>query len=407
MATNYVHLNKEQRSTIEYLINNGYSFTYISNSIKVDRTTISKEIRRNRNIKNKLFSDYSETGIKRAISSCEKLSKPPYCCNNCKNKNFCTKYHLYYNASKAHKHYLEKLSESRKGLDITKEEIEQINKNIIPLIKNKHQSVNQVFTNHPDILYICKPTFYKYVDLGIIRLSNLDLPKKVTYKKRKHNKDKSYKRELALSIGRTYEDYIIRINNEKNLKIWQLDTVIGKVTDNKVLMTFLLVETNFMIIRLLDKKNVENINKEFKNLKDALGSELYSKFINVILTDNGSEFFDPIYMEYDFDTGEKLLSVYYCHPNSPEEKPELECNHKYIRYYLPKKTTFEYLNTNQVKQIEDNINNIPRDIFGGKTPYELTLQKYPELIELLNSKYIEPDDVTLNPQDIFGENYER
>ena len=407
MATNYVHLCKEKRSSIEYLINHGFSFTYIANSINVDRTTISKEIKRNRFIKNNLFSDYSETGIKRAISSCEKLSKPPYCCNHCKNKNSCTKYHLYYNATKAHNHYLDTLSQTRKGLDITKEEIDQINKNIIPLIKNKKQSVNQVFINHPDILYMSKPTFYKYVDLNVIALSNLDLPKKVTYKKRKHNNDKTYKRELSLSIGRTYEDYIIKINSDKNLIIWQLDTVIGKASDNKVLMTFLLVETNFMIIRLLDKKTVEFVNKEFTKLKNDLGTELYSKFINIILTDNGTEFFDPIHMEYDLETGEKLLSVYYCHPNSPEEKPELECNHKYIRYYLPKKTSFESLTLQQVKDIEDNINNIPRDIFGGKTPYELTNELYPELIELLGSKYIAPDDVTLNPEDIFGDKNER
>ena len=406
MATNYVHLSKEKRSSIEYLLNQGFNFTYISESISVDRTTISKEIRRNRYIKSNLFSDYSESGIKRAVSSCEKLSKPPYCCNHCKSKNICTKYHLYYNATKAHNHYLDTLSETRKGIDITKEEIDQINKNIIPLIKNKKQSVNQVFINHPDILYMCKPTFYKYVDLGIIALSNLDLPKKVKYKKRKNKKSKKNKRELALSIGRTYEDYIIRINNEKNLKIWQLDTVIGKNTDNKVLMTFLLVETNFMIIRLLDKKNVESVNKEFNKLKNDLG-ELYSKFINVILTDNGSEFFDPIHMEYDLDTGEKFLSVYYCHPDSPEEKPELECNHKYIRYYLPKKNSFESLTIEQVKQMEDNINNIPRDIFGGKTPYELTSELYPELSDLLNAKYIAPDDVTLNPLDIFGDKNER
>ena len=407
MTTNYVHLDKEQRINIEHLINKGFSFTYISNSIKVDRTTISKEIRRNRFIKNTLFSDYSETGISRAISSCEKLSKPPYCCNCCKSKNFCTKYHLYYNATKAQKHYLENLSECRKGIDISKEEIDQINKNIIPLIKHKKQSVNQVFANHKDILYMCKPTFYKYVDLGIIALSNLDLPKKVKYKKRKHNKDKSYKRELALSIGRTYEDYIIKISNEKKLKIWQLDTVIGKETDNKTLMTFLLVETNFMIIRLLDKKNVECVNKEFTKLKEDLGIENYTKFIDVILTYNGSEFFDPIHMEYDLETGEKLLSVYYCHPNSPEEKPELECNHKYIRYYLPKKTSFEKITKDEIKKIEDNINNIPRDILGNKTPYELTKEKYPELIEKLNSNYIEPDNVSLNPLDIFGDSNER
>lgn len=401
MATNYVHLNKEQRSTIEYLINKNMNFTEIADTLKVDRTTISKEIRRNRYLTNSLFLDFNETGISRAIKACERLSKPPYVCNNCPDKSSCIKAHLYYNASKAQKHYTDLLSDSRKGVDITKEEIDQINRNIIPLIKDKKQSVNQVYVNHTDILYMSKPTFYKYVDLKIIALSNLDLPKKVTYKKRKETKDKTYKRELAILIGRSYEDYIIRIINEKYLKIWQLDTVIGKITDKKVLMTFLFVETNFMIIRLLDKKDVENVNKQFDNFKTTLGIDVYKNIIDIILTDNGSEFFDPIHMEIDYETGEKLLSVYYCHPNSPDEKPEIECNHKFIRRYLPKETSFENLTEEQVKMIEDNINNIPRDIFGGKTPYELTKEKYPEFIELIGAKYIEPDEVTLNPKDIF------
>ena len=43
--TNYTHLNKEQRSNLEYLINLNKNFTYIGKSIKVDRTTISKEIK--------------------------------------------------------------------------------------------------------------------------------------------------------------------------------------------------------------------------------------------------------------------------------------------------------------------------------------------------------------------------
>lgn len=109
-------------------------------------------------------------------------------------------------------------------------------------------------------------------------------------------------------------------------------------------------------------------------------------------------------MELDYKTGEKISEVYYCHPDSPEEKPELESNHKYIRYYLPKSTSFENLNERQVKAIENNINNIPRDIFGGKTPYELTNEKYPDLIQKLDAKYIEPDEVTLNPDDIFNNN---
>lgn len=400
--TNYNHLCKEQRTTIEYLLNKGFNFTYISNAINVDRTTISKEIRRNRFVKNYMFSNYSESGIKKALNNCDKLSKPPYCCNHCEDKSYCTKCHLYYNANIAQEHYENTLYESRCGIDSTENEINLINKNIVPLIKNKKQSVNQVFINHPDILNISKPTFYKYVNDGIILLKNQDLPRKVRFKKRKKSKTKFNKRDISILNGRTFEDYIKRINNDKNATIWQLDTVIGKLTESKVLMTFILVETNFMIIRLLNKKDVLNVDDAFTEIKKSLGIDNYKKFINIILTDNGTEFYDPIHMEYNLDSGEKISSVYYCHPNSPEEKAELEKNHEYIRYVLPKKSSFNTLTKEQVKKLEDNINNIPREILGNKTPYELTKKMYPELIKKLKSKYIQPDNVTLNKDDILG-----
>jgi len=398
--TNYNHLCKEQRNTIEHLLNKRYNFTYIGNAINVDRTTISKEIRRNRIIRHNLFLPFNKHGIDKATNNCQKLSKPPYCCNSCENKNSCSKFHLYYNSKEAQKHYETNLTESRSGINATSDEINIINKNIVPLIKNKKQSVNQVFINHPDILHISKTTFYKYVNEEIILLSNLDLPRKVKYKKRKNKNNKKNKRDFSILIGRKYEDYITKIEVEKKLHTWQLDTVIGTNKDSKCLMTFLLVETNFMIIRLLDKKDITNVDNEFTALKKTLGIELYKEMINIILTDNGIEFYDPIHMEFDLDTGEKLCNVYYCHPNSPEEKPELEKNHEYIRYVLPKKISFQNLTKEDIKKLEDNINNIPRDILGNKTPYELTKEKYPTLIKKLNSKYIKPDDVTLNPIDI-------
>lgn len=398
--TNYKQLSKEDRSNIEYLLNEGKTFTEIGYAINYDRTTISKEIRRNRYIKNSLFSPYSETGINKAINSCKRLSTPPYCCNNCENKNFCSKYHLYYNAKIAQNHYEKALIESRSGVDITAKEINTINKDIVPLIKNNKQSVNQIYINHPDILYFSKTTFYKYVNDGIIQLSNFDLPRKVKYKPRKKKQNKENKREISILINRTYEDYIIKINQERKSNIWQLDTVIGLNEDSKCLMTFLLVETNFMLIRLLDKKNTKYVNESFDKIKQKIGIDEFKKIINIILTDNGSEFFDPIHIEYDLDTGEKLCSMYYCHPNSPEEKAELEKNHEYIRYVLPKGTSFESLTEEDIKRLEDNINNIPRDILGGSTPYNLTKEKFPKLIEKLDSNYILPDDVTLNPKDI-------
>ena len=42
--TNYNHLCKEQRDSIQYFIERNYTFSQIANAIDNDRTTISKEI---------------------------------------------------------------------------------------------------------------------------------------------------------------------------------------------------------------------------------------------------------------------------------------------------------------------------------------------------------------------------
>lgn len=77
------------------------------------------------------------------------------------------------------------LKSSREGIDTKQEVLDEIEHVIVPLIKNQKQSVNQVFINHKDILSMSKVTFYRYVNQGILSLTNIDLPKKIKYKKRK------------------------------------------------------------------------------------------------------------------------------------------------------------------------------------------------------------------------------
>lgn len=186
--TNYNQLNSNQRETIQILLNQGKTFTAIGKAIGKDRTTISKEIRRNRYIKSNFYDSFDIKGINQAVENCERLQNKPYVCNNCPNKKFCTKHHLYYEYKLAEQNYQDNLIESRTGIDIKPDTINEIESQIVPLIKDKKQSVNQVYINHSDILYFSKSTFYKYVDLGIFSLTNADLPKKIKYKKRKHKK---------------------------------------------------------------------------------------------------------------------------------------------------------------------------------------------------------------------------
>lgn len=395
------HLCKEQRNVIEYLLNINKNFTYIAYSIDVDRTTISDEIKRNRFVKSPIYDKFDKNGIEKIAYKCDLLLKPPYVCNTCVNKRYCIKNKLYYNARLAQEISDRRKSESKQGIDISPETIEEIENTIVPLIKDKKQSINQIYNNHSDILYFSKTTFYRYVDSGVLSLCNLDLPKKVKYKKRKTTNDTDYKRKLAILKGRTYEELLSFISIHPKMNICEMDTVEGK-KGGKVFLTILIRETKFMFIRLLDKKNIACVNKEIDKLKEILGIKLFSKVFRIVLTDNGNEFLDPLKIEIDYNSGHKTCNVFYCNPYSSFQKANIERNHEYIRRVMPKGISLDSLTLEQVQTLETNINNIPRDILNGKTPFELTKELFPLLIEKLNYKYIKPDDVSLNVADILG-----
>ena len=115
--TNYNQLNISQRETIQILISKGKSFTDIGLAIGKDRTTISKEIKRNRYIKSNFYEAFDKKGINKAIDNCNIL-KARYVCNTCPKKIICSKHHLFYDYRLAQKHYEEQLINARTGVDI-------------------------------------------------------------------------------------------------------------------------------------------------------------------------------------------------------------------------------------------------------------------------------------------------
>lgn len=178
-----------------------------------------------------------------------------------------------------------------------------------------------------------------------------------------------------------------------------MDTVEGNKNSIKVLLTIIDVKTNFMLIRLLDKKDIKSVNNAWDSIKNILDKKTFSNLFRIVLTDNGSEFFDPLHIELDYNTGKKLSNVFYWKPYSSWQKGCIEKNHEFIRKVFPKGTSFDNLSEDIIKKLEDNINNIPRKSLDGKTPYNLMLKKNKEIISNLNCSYINPDDVTLNIKD--------
>ena len=407
------HLTYDERDFIEIGLNNGRNFTEIGKDLNKDRTTISKEIVKHRFRKNPSRFNNSESLCKNRHECkkydcskkeacyeeeiCLKLTGAPYVCNGCERKMQCRKIKYYYYAKFANDEYQEKLKNARYGINLTKEEAYDIDKLISPLIKEKHQSLAHIYANHPDELSFSRSTMYKYVDLGVFSFRNIDLPRKVKYKKRKENEKQRIRRETAIRKGRTYEDFNKYLEKNSEASIVEMDTVEG-IKGGKVFLTLLFRQSKFMLIYLLENKNMECVEKAFKNIKNIVGIEMFKKVFEVILTDNGSEFFNPTSIEKDEETQEIISHVFYCDPEASWQKGAIEINHEYIRYVLPKGSSFDKLTQEKTNILMSNINSASRDILNGKTPYDATLLILDEeIINKLGVTKIVADKVNLSP----------
>ena len=416
MEKNHVankHLTYEEREFIEIGLKNGRNFTEIAKDLNKDRRTIAREVQKHRF--KKMPSKFNNSGnlckyrheCKKYDCSkkdkcyeeeiCLKLTGAPYVCNGCEQKNTCRKIKYYYYSKFANDEYQEKLKNSRIGINLSKEEAYDIDQLMAPLIKEKHQSISHIYANHPDELWFSRATMYKYVDLGVFSFRNIDLPKKVRYKKRRENEKQRIRRETAVRKGRTYEDFKEYIAQHPDCSIVEMDTVEG-IKGGKVFLTLLFRQSKFMLIYLMEKKNTECVEKAFKNIKRILGVEKYQRLMEVILTDNGSEFFNPMSIEKIEETEEIVSHVFYCDPETPGQKGAIEKNHVYIRKVLPKGCSFDGLTQEETDILMSNINSTSRDSLNGKTPYDaMLLMLDEETIEKLGTIKIIADEVSLSP----------
>lgn len=409
------HLTLEERETIEDMLKNNFNLTEIGKTIGKHRTTISKEILNHRFEKESIqygttFANCTNinicqfAGCKSCKKSCKNfiekkcqiLDKAPYVCNGCKKKSHCKFSKFYYRAKDADAEYKTFRTESRIGIRISQEEIYEINNVITPLIRDKNQSINHVFINHPDLLYFSKPTFYSYVNSNLFSFRNIDLARKVSYKPRKDDEKRRTRTESIIRIGRTYKDFQDYLALNPYASIVEMDTVEG-IKGGKVFLTLLFRNYNFMLIFLMESKTMECVEKVFINIRKIIGNDKFKRLFEVILTDNGSEFFNPISIEADYQTGEILVNVFYCDPNASYQKGSIEKNHEYIRYVIPKGNSFNHLTQEDCNLLASHINSTSRIILNNKTPYEaITTLMNKEIIYKFNIEFIEADKVNLS-----------
>ena len=408
-----MHLTKDDRYTIENNLNDNISLKQIGRNINKHCSSISREIKNHyitRNIGSvgRKFNNclYRRTcpnrgkncNLKNCIEfveeKCPLLIKPPYVCNGCKKRNQCTLSKRFYNASYAQDEYEENLKESRSGVVINQDEIDHLNSILTPLIKENGQSIHHAVINNKNKIMHSESKIYKLIDLGLLEVRNIDLPRKVRFRQRTKQVT-VYKIDKNCLENRTYEDFEKYIQENPDTSIVEMDTVEGR-KGGKVLLTIHFVNCSFMLAFIREHNDAQSVIDIFNNLQNILEIDKFKELFVLILTDNGSEFSNPIEIEFDMITGEQRTQIFYCHPSSPFEKGSCEVNHELLRRILPKGTSFDDLNQTDINLIMSHINSYKRKKLNNVSPLTMFSTIYgKETIDKLNIREIPANDINL------------
>lgn len=127
------------------------------------------------------------------------------------------------------------------------------------------------------------------------------------------------RKKICTLSKRIYEDFEKYMKKHPDTPIVEMDSVYG-VKGGKVLLTIHFVNCSFMLAFIREHNDAQSVIDVFNYLQSILGIDKFKELFIVILIDNGSEFSNPIEIEFDSVTGEKRTQIFYCHPSHPEEK---------------------------------------------------------------------------------------
>ena len=376
--TKHKHLTLSDRNDIQLSLERGETFKAIGQSIRKDPTTVSKEVKRNRQVRE---------------STCDKLpcpllDKAPFVCNGCsKRRQNCGYKKIFYLAKQAQKQYEQTLVESREGTPLNSKTFWDMDKVISDGVK-KGQHIYHILKTHN--LDVSSSTVYRHIRKGYLSIAPIDLARAVKFKERRKSKLPSIPKEAKK--GRSYEDFLNYLAL-KQLNSWlEMDTVLGRM-GGKVLLTFNLSFCNFIFARLLDNKTALEVTKHLYDIKNTLhqADKDFFQLFPVILTDNGGEFARVDDIEMDVRGESKL---FFCDPNRSDQKGRIEKNHTLIRDILPKGTSFDNLTQEDINLVCSHVNSVKRAALNGKSAYELFAFTYGEEIpKLLGISKIPAEDV--------------
>ena len=164
------------------------------------------------------------------------------------------------------------------------------------------------------------------------------------------------------------------VDSRRRIGDWEGDTVIGK-GHRGALVTLVERKSLYTVIRAVLHKTAEAV-------RDAVvdGLTPYIDRVHTITYDNGREFTDHEGMASDLDA-----CIYFAHPYASWERGLNENTNGLIRQYFPKHRDLTTVTKREIEKAMDKLNHRPRKSLGFLTPFEVFFNTRTSLTVALQS----------------------
>ena len=309
------HLTLPQRYEIEILLRQNISISKIADRIGVNKSSISREIERNSDLRNGAY--------KAELAD-----------------------------SKTKKRHLEK----SKHIRLTADVILYIRAKIC-LDYSPEQIVGEA--QKQGVNCVSVETIYDYLWKDKRKGGKLYIHLRARGKRyQKRGNSKARRGSIVNRVGIEHRPAIV----EQKIRFGdiEMDLIVG-LAHKGVLLTINDRVTGVLKMAKLDNKEASTITqKAIELLAD------WKPFLNTITTDNGKEF------AYHENIAESLaVDYFFARPYHSWERGANENLNGLVRQYFPKKYNFDLIKKEDVLEVENKLNNRPRKRFGFKSPNEI------------------------------------
>lgn len=197
---------------------------------------------------------------------------------------------------------------------------------------------------------------YVYAD----KRSGGDLYRSLRCQKVRRKRYGSYDRRGVIPNRVSIDDRPAIVDTGKRFGDWEGDTVIGK-GHKGALVTLVERKSLYTVIQAV-------LHKTAKAVRDAVKESLspYKDRVHTITYDNGREFTDHEGMARDLEA-----RIYFAHPYASWERGLNENTKGLIRQYFPKHRDLTTVRNTEIEHAMNRLNHRPRKSLGFRTPYEV------------------------------------